>query len=176
MKTSVTFDSAVPMIPAALFAILASAHIGATHAVVFGGFASASLAQRIEASKPRAIVTASCGIEGTKGPLSYKPLVQEAIAKSSHKPGVVLVWQREQLRWDSLSESNGEKDWKGLVTHAKARGLRASAEPVKSDDGLYIIYTSGKLYTVPLRRLSPRVPARSNSQLITRVALIVNRI
>ena len=143
------------MIPAALFAILASAHIGAIHAVVFGGFASASLAQRIEASNPRAIVTASCGIEGTKGPLSYKPLVQEALARSSYKPGAVLVWQREQLRWDSLSDENGEKDWKRLVASARARGLRARAEPVRSDEGLYIIYTSGKS-DVSLRQLSPR--------------------
>ena len=144
------------MIPAALFAILASAHIGAIHAVVFGGFASASLAQRIEASNPRAIVTASCGIEGTKGPLSYKPLVQKAIARSSYKPNAVLVWQREQLRWDPLSEENGEKDWKSLVASARARDLRARAEPVRSDEGLYIIYTSGKS-DIPLRELFPRL-------------------
>ena len=133
------------MIPAALFAVLASAHIGAIHAVVFGGFASASLAQRIEASKPRAILTASCGIEGAKGPLSYKPLMQKAISSSTHKPEVVLVWQREQSPWSPLSRRDGEKTWQHLVTDAKSRGLRAGAIPVKSDDGLYIIYTSGKL-------------------------------
>lgn len=131
------------MIPAAIFAILATVHIGAVHTVVFGGFAPASLAQRIEASKPRAIVTASCGIEGVKGPISYKPLIQDAWARSAHKPDVVLVWQREQLRWNALSEARREKDWKRLVAAAKERGLRTKATPVKSDDGLYIIYTSG---------------------------------
>jgi propionyl-CoA synthetase len=54
------------MIPAALIGILAISRIGAVHAVVFGGFAAQSLAQRIEASKPVAILTASCGIDGAK--------------------------------------------------------------------------------------------------------------
>ncbi len=63
------------MIPSALFAILAISRLGAIHAVVFGGFAPASLAQRIEASKPRVIMTASCGIEGSKAPMDYKPFI-----------------------------------------------------------------------------------------------------
>jgi propionyl-CoA synthetase len=60
------------MIPAAVFAMLAVARLGAVHTVVFGGFASKALAQRIESAKPKAIMTASCGIEGTKGALAYK--------------------------------------------------------------------------------------------------------
>jgi propionyl-CoA synthetase len=60
------------MIPAAVFAMLAVARLGAVHTVVFGGFASKALAQRIESAKPKAVMTASCGIEGTKGPLAYK--------------------------------------------------------------------------------------------------------
>ena len=139
------------MIPAALFAILAIARVGAIHAVVFGGFAPASLAQRIEASKPRLIVTASCGIEGAKGPMSYKPFIESALEKSKHKPSGVLIWQREQLRWDAISDSKGERDWKYLVEKAKAKGSRAECVPVNSDDGLYIIYTSGRRhYYFPL--------------------------
>ena len=131
------------MIPAALFAILAITRIGAIHAVVFGGFAPASLAQRIDASKPVAIMTASCGIEGAKGPMDYKPFIEGAIEKSPHKPGRVIIWQRDQLRWDPVMKESGERNWQILVQSAKNRGLKADPVPVKSNDGIYIIYTSG---------------------------------
>lgn len=133
----------MPMIPAALFAMLAIARLGAIHAVVFGGFSPAALAQRMEASRPRAIVTASCGIEGSKKPTGYKYMIEEAIAKSSHKPDKTIIWQREQLRWDPVTKENGQRNWQRLVKSAKNRGLKADAVPVKSGDGLYIIYTSG---------------------------------
>ena len=132
------------MIPAALFAILAISRLGAIHTVVFGGFAPASLAQRIEASKPRVVMTASCGIEGAKGPINYKPFIEGAVVKSNFKPEKIIVWQREQLRWDPINRNKGERHWQKLVEGAKRRGIRAEAVPVKSDDGLYIIYTSGK--------------------------------
>ncbi len=134
----------MPMIPAALFAMLAVSRLGAIHAVVFGGFAPASLAQRLEASKPRVIMTASCGIEGNKKPLGYKDFIQGALQKSSHKPEKVIIWQRDQLRWDSVVESQGERQWQDLVQKAKKRGIKADSVPVKSNDGLYIIYTSGR--------------------------------
>ena len=137
--------SSVPMIPAAVFAMLAVARLGAIHAVVFGGFAPASLAQRIEASKPRAIMTASCGIEGAKGPLDYKPFINGAIQKSSIKPEKVIVWQRDQCIWEPIDESKGERHWQRLIQNAKERGLTADNVPVKSNEGLYIIYTSGKV-------------------------------
>ncbi|MCJ1397867.1 hypothetical protein MMC11_001063 [Xylographa trunciseda] len=133
----------MPMIPAALFAILATSRLGAIHAVVFGGFAPASLAQRIEASKPRVIMTASCGIEGSKGPLNYQPFIEGAIQKSSYKPEKVIIWQRDQLLWEPIAPAQGERHWQDLVEGAKKRGLRAESVPVKSDEGLYIIYTSG---------------------------------
>ena len=131
------------MIPAALIAALAIVHLGAIHAAVFGGFAAASLAQRIEAAKPRAIMTASCGIEGSKGPLAYRSLVEEAVQKSSFKPGRVMVWQRDQLRWNPLDQQSGQRDWRQLVEQARRDGVKADPVPVKSNDGLYIIYTSG---------------------------------
>ncbi|KAL6167883.1 hypothetical protein ACJQWK_07280 [Exserohilum turcicum] len=118
----------MPMVPAALFAMLAIARLGAIHAVVFGGFSSAALAQRIEASRPVAIMTASCGIEGTKKPAEYRSMIEGAVHKSSFKPCKTIVWQREQLRWDPIRKEDG---------------LKADAVPVNSGDGLYIIYTSG---------------------------------
>ena len=133
----------MPMIPAALLAILAISRLGAIHTVVFGGFAPASLAQRVEASKPRAIMTASCGIEGSKGAMSYKPFIEGALQKSKHKPEKTIVWQREQLRWHPILKERGERSWQGLVSSGRSRGIKAEAVPVKSSDGIYIIYTSG---------------------------------
>jgi len=131
------------MIPTALFAMLAITRLGAIHAVVFGGFSPPSLAQRMEASRPKAIMTASCGIDGNKPPLPYKGLIREAVAKSSFKPQKIIIWQRDQLRWDPISREDGERNWNRLVKSARNRGLKAAAVPVKSSDGLYIIYTSG---------------------------------
>lgn len=136
------------MIPAALIGALAVARLGAIHAAVFGGFAAKSLAQRIEAARPRAILTASCGIEGTKGPISYRPLVEGAIEASSFKPEKVLIWQRDQLRWNNPHKLDGQRNWNRLVKSARMRGIRAGPVPVKSTDGLYIIYTSG-MFTIP---------------------------
>jgi propionyl-CoA synthetase len=133
----------MPMIPAALFAMLAIVRLGAIHAVIFGGFSSAALAQRIEASRPVAIMTASCGIEGTKKPAEYKTMIEGAVRKSDFKPSKTIVWQREQLRWEPIVKEQGQRNWQRLVKSAKNRGLKADAVPVKSGDGVYIIYTSG---------------------------------
>ena len=133
----------MPMIPSALFAMLAIARLGAIHAVVFGGFSPAALAQRIEASRPVAIMTASCGIEGAKKPAGYKAMIEGAVHKSSFKPSKTIVWQRDQLRWEPVLKHEGQRNWQRLVKSARNRGLKADAVPVKSGDGLYIIYTSG---------------------------------
>lgn len=133
----------MPMIPAALIGILAVARLGAIHAVVFGGFSAASLAQRMEASSAKLVLTASCGIEGAKGPIPYQPMVRGAVKESPVKPTRTLVWQRDQSKWEGLSEKDGERDWQKLVKSAKERGLKADNVPIKSTDGLYIIYTSG---------------------------------
>lgn len=97
------------MIPAALIGILATSRLGAIHTVVFGGFAANALAQRIADAKPVMILTASCGIEGAKPPIGCKPLIQEAIEISRHRPKRTLIWQREQLSWP-LDETGGERD------------------------------------------------------------------
>lgn len=133
----------MPMIPAAVVAMLAIVRLGACHAVVFGGFSAPALAQRIDACSPRVVMTASCGIEGAKGPVQYRPLITEAIKASSHKPQKTLIWQRDQLRWDPLSREDGERNWQRCVKSARNRGLKAAAVPVGSEDPVYIIYTSG---------------------------------
>ncbi|KAI5300045.1 hypothetical protein KEM56_002790 [Ascosphaera pollenicola] len=133
----------MPMIPAALFAILAIGRLGAVHSIIFGGFASASLAKRIESAKPRAIMTASCGIEGQKGPIRYKPLVEGAVELSSWKPERVIIWQREESPWRPVNNTGGQRTWQKLVGSAKKRGIKAEPVPVKSNEALYTIYTSG---------------------------------
>src|SRR5205085_3507079 len=79
----------MPMIPEAVFAMLACARIGAIHSVVFGGFASVSLATRIEDAQPKVIVSADAGSRGGKV-TAYKPLLDEAIRLSKYKPQAVL--------------------------------------------------------------------------------------
>ncbi|KAK8089870.1 AMP-binding enzyme [Apiospora hydei] len=139
----------MPMIPAAAVAMLAIGRLGALHAVVFGGFAAKSLAQRIEASRPVAVLTASCGIDGNKAPQSYQPLIRGAVALSRHKPGRVLVWQREQLRWDGLDKTAGERNWFKLVRSARARGVGPGACPS-------MLMTGSILSILAVRRGRPR--------------------
>ena len=83
----------MPMIPEAAFAMLACARIGAIHSVVFGGFASVSLANRIDDAEPKVVVSADAGSRAGKV-LAYKPLLDEAIARAAHKPAKVLLVDR----------------------------------------------------------------------------------
>lgn len=130
------------MIPAALIGILAVNRLGAIHSVVFGGFASNALAQRIDACKPVMLLTASCGIDGAKPPIAYRPLVEEAINLAVNKPKRTIIWQREQLRWGKTNRLD-QSSWQKWVRSAAARGMKAECVPVKSDDPIYIIHTSG---------------------------------
>ena len=83
----------MPMIPEAVFAMLACARIGAIHSVVFGGFASGSLATRIDDAEPKVIVSADAGSRAGKV-MAYKPLLDEAIQLATHKPSKVLLIDR----------------------------------------------------------------------------------
>ena len=85
----------MPMIPEAVMAILACARIGAVHSVVFGGFAANELANRIDDSKAKLILTSSCGIEPGRI-VEYQPLINEAVKIAKHKPDVSVLFQREQ--------------------------------------------------------------------------------
>lgn len=125
----------MPMIPEAVISMLACARIGAIHSVVFGGFAPHELALRIEDAQPKAIISASYGIEFDKR-IPYKPLVDRAIDESSFKPNFKIFFQREP-GYDLL-EGAGELDFDSLSTFEEAAPL-----PVLSTDPLYILYTSG---------------------------------
>jgi propionyl-CoA synthetase len=126
----------MPMIPQALFGMLACARIGAIHSVVFGGFAPTELATRISDAKPKVILTASCGIEPGRI-IAYKPLVDEAIALSDHKPDKVVLYQRPEV---SADMGANDLDWTMLVDTQKRR---ADCVTVQATDPLYILYTSG---------------------------------
>ena len=130
----------MPMIPEAVVAMLACARIGAVHSVVFGGFAAPELATRIDDARPVAIVSASCGIEPNRV-VAYKPLLDEAIALSAHKPRVCVVKQRVQHPC-ALTEGR-DHDYDAVMGDARARGLDSAPEPMASTDPLYILYTSG---------------------------------
>ncbi len=130
----------MPMIPEAVFAMLACARIGAVHSVVFGGFAARELATRIDDATPKAILAASCGIEGARV-IPYKPLLDGAIAEAVHKPEACLVLQRPQLA-AALHEGQ-DVDWGEAVAAAKADGRTVPCVEVKATDPLYVLYTSG---------------------------------
>ncbi len=130
----------MPMIPQAAFAMLACARIGAIHSVVFGGFAAAELATRINDAKPKLIMSASCGLEASRV-IAYKPLVDKAIELARHKPQTGLVWQRPELAADLAP--GRDQDWAGLLAAARKDKRHADCVAVKATDALYILYTSG---------------------------------
>ncbi|WP_181764059.1 propionyl-CoA synthetase [Streptomyces albidus (ex Kaewkla and Franco 2022)] len=125
----------MPMVPEAAVAMLACARLGAVHSVVFGGFAAKELAVRIDDASPVVVVSASCGIEGSRV-IEYKPLLDKAIELAAHKPAKSVVLQRPQAK-ATLGE--GDVDW----AEACAAAEPAAPVPVKSTDPLYVLYTSG---------------------------------
>ena len=128
----------MPMIAEAAFAMLACARIGAIHSVVFGGFASNSLATRITDARPTLIISVDAGSRGGKR-VPYKPLLDAAIAMSPHKPQRVLLVDRGLVAMDWVAGRD--------VDYAAARGKSMDAHvPVtwlESNEASYILYTSG---------------------------------
>lgn len=128
----------MPMIPEATFAMLACARIGAIHSVVFGGFAAHSLASRIDDAKPKVIVSADAGSRAGKA-VAYKPLLDEAIDKASHKPGQVLMVNRGLVPFTAVK--GRDADYAAMrkeLAHAKV-----PVTWMKATDTSYILYTSG---------------------------------
>ena len=123
------------MIPEAIVTMLACARLGAVHSVVFGGFAAPELASRIEDAQPKVVVISSCGIEPGRV-VPYKPIVDEALALSTHQPAKVIVFQRPQAEAEL-----GPRDvnWVDVLATAEPAGCVA----VAATDPLYILYTSG---------------------------------
>ncbi len=128
----------MPMIAEASFAMLACVRIGAIHSVVFGGFASHSLASRIEDATPKMIITAEAGMRGGKA-VPYKPLLDEAIALSSYKPAKVLIVNRGLTEFVMV-------DGRDLDYTAERLAHLHAEVPVEWVDAThtsYILYTSG---------------------------------
>ena len=126
----------MPMIPQAIYAMLACVRIGVIHSVVFGGFAPHELAIRIDDCKPKVIITASNGIEINKI-VPYKPFVDEAVNQAKYKPEHVIVYNRN-LGIDVTYKKN-DLDYATLLQKA----TYANPIPVESNQPSYILYTSG---------------------------------
>jgi propionyl-CoA synthetase len=128
----------MPMVAEACFAMLACARIGAIHSVVFGGFASHSLASRIEDAKPVAIISSDAGMRGGKV-VPYKHLLDEAISLSAHKPAKVLMVNRGLA--DFPKTAGRDEDYAAL--RAANMDTQVPCEWVASNHPSYILYTSG---------------------------------
>lgn len=128
----------MPMIPEAAFAMLACARIGALHSVVFGGFASVSLASRIDDAAPTVIVSADAGSRGGKV-VAYKPLLDEAIRLAANKPAMVVMVDRGLVPFDRVA--GRDVDYREL----REKNLKASVpcEWVDATHPSYTLYTSG---------------------------------
>jgi propionyl-CoA synthetase len=129
----------MPNVPEAVFAILACARIGAVHSVVFGGFAAASVAARIDDARPALMVTADAGSRMGKL-VRYKPLVDESIALAKHPPDKVLVFNRGMDSELRMVEGR-DVDWQALA--ARTGGQHVDCEWLESNAPSYILYTSG---------------------------------
>ena len=126
----------MPMVPEAVIAMLACARLGAVHSVVFGGFAAAELAKRIEDAAPRAVVSASCGLEPARV-VAYKPMLDAAIEMSSHKPQACLILRRPQA--EAALVPGRDHDFAA----AEAAAVPHDPVPIAATDPLYVLYTSG---------------------------------
>jgi propionyl-CoA synthetase len=129
----------MPMIPEAIFAMLATVRLGAIHSVVFGGFAAPSLATRIDDARPKIMITADAGLRAGK-PILYKPLVDEALRLAEFPPEKVLIVDR------GLDPRASRVEGRDL-DYATLRALHMDAEVpctfVESSHPSYILYTSG---------------------------------
>lgn len=127
----------MPMVPEAVFAMLASARIGAIHSVVFGGFAAKELASRIKDSSPALLIGATYGYEPNKI-INYKSIIDEAIDISGNANLKVLLLQRGDKVQTSI------RDGQDIDYHTSMKSAeKVDCVPVKSDHPLYILYTSG---------------------------------
>ncbi|GAA6208645.1 propionyl-CoA synthetase [Cognatishimia sp. WU-CL00825] len=130
----------MPMVAEAIFAMLACARLGAIHSVVFGGFAAQELATRIDDAAPKAIISASCGIEPGRV-IAYKPLLDAAIELSENKPKHCVILQRETQLCTLVA--GRDIDYAQAVGSAIETGQSTECVPVAATDPLYILYTSG---------------------------------
>ena len=128
----------MPMVPQAVFAMLACARLGAIHSVVFGGFASVSLASRIDNATPKVIVSADAGSRGGKA-IAYKPLLDEAIRLATHKPQSVLLSDRGLAPMELVPG----RDHLWAALREKHLNTVVPCMWVESTHPSYTLYTSG---------------------------------
>jgi len=129
----------MPMIPESVFAMLACARLGAIHSVVFGGFASHSLAARIDDARPKLMITADGGMRAGRAIL-YQPMFSEAIRLAKSPPAKVIVVNRG-LDKNLKLESGRDFDYAAL--RAKQSVDPVPVTWVESSEPSYILYTSG---------------------------------
>jgi len=129
----------MPMIPQAVFAILACARLGAVHSVVFGGFAAASLAARIDDARPSLMLTADGGSRMGKSVL-YKALVDESLKLARHPPKKVLIYRRG-LDPAMATVPGRDVDWSALERETTITDVPCAW--IESNQPSYILYTSG---------------------------------
>ena len=128
----------MPMIAEAAFAMLACVRIGAIHSVVFGGFASHSLASRIDDATPKVVISSEAGSRGGKV-VPYKPLLDEAVTLSTHKPSAVLIVDRKLAEFSRVA--GRDHDYASL--RQKHLNAQVACEWVESTHPSYTLYTSG---------------------------------
>ena len=129
----------LPMIPEAVFAMLATVRIGAIHSVVFGGFAAASLATRIDDAAPKLMVTADAGMRGGKA-VPYKHLVDEALRLAKYPPAKVIIVDRGL---DKAMKRDSGRDLDYAALAAEHGSASVPCEWLESSEPSYILYTSG---------------------------------
>lgn len=126
------------MVPEAVFAMLACARIGAIHSVVFGGFASVNLAQRIDDAAPKVVISTDGGSRAGKV-VAYKPLLDRALALCQKPPGAVIILDRGL----TPCERQAGRDLDYAELRARPEGARVPVQWLESSEPSYILYTSG---------------------------------
>jgi len=128
--------SYMAMVPEAVIAMLACARLGAVHSVVFGGFAARELAARIDDARPKVIVATSCGVEPNRV-VRYQPMLDAALAETTHRPERCVILQRPQAPADLVA--GRDLTWEEALDGVEP----APCVPVRATDPLYVLYTSG---------------------------------
>ena len=126
----------MPMVPEAAIAMLACARVGAVHSVVFAGFSSTSLADRINDCQAKMILTSDGNFRGNKT-IPVKPVVDEALEKCSTIESVIVLERTKQ----KVNMTEGRDYW----WHDCISGISSECAPeiLDSEDMLFILYTSG---------------------------------
>ena len=126
----------MPMVPEATIAMLACARVGAIHSVVFAGFSSSSLADRINDCQAKMVLTSDGNFRGSKT-ISVKPIVDQALQKCSTIENVIVLERTKQ----TVNMVEGRDHW--WHDCVKGESIECEAEILDSEDMLFILYTSG---------------------------------